>query len=256
MNRIAISRTRARVATRVAQAGCLALAAGAVGLLAIGPGSIPEPDQPEARAPEQPKAPPASAGDAEPPAIDLTLVAEAFQRGLPEPTKGQKTPVRPLGRVRSGSSPSNPSTEDDALAYLGSISIGSRRAALIRVAGRQRIVRPGARIDEQTTLLAIDADRIFIEDATGRHSVDQAPRSATLVSTAVAPPGSGSTPPRPGTDAARLRAEREAIANRTRQMTPEQRAEQIKRREKIRQAAQERLKRSRAGLPANRTNQN
>lgn len=97
----------------------------------------------------------------------------------------------------------------DRVRFLGMIQSGDRVSALVRVDGRQRIVSQGATVPPPegapdltpVTVRAITADRLVVEDASGRASLELTARrgpSVTLVGGGVVSPRNAAEPQDPG----------------------------------------------------------
>lgn len=97
----------------------------------------------------------------------------------------------------------------DRVRFLGMIQSGERVSALVRIDGRQRIVSQGATVPPPegapdltpVTVRAITADRLVVEDASGRASLDLTARrgpSVTLIGGGVVSPRNAAEPQDPG----------------------------------------------------------
>lgn len=173
MARMTVSSARARRYVRIAQMAGLALGVSAAALWALEVpglrGQLPAKPAvdvvPVAARPSQGAAQPVLDADG----VDglAERLNEAAKRPAPVVTQGDKAaePARPA---------------PSAWRYIAPLKMGKQLAAIVFADGKQRVLRPGAKVGG-TTLISVDDAKLVIEDATGRHDVPRGDKSGSHV---------------------------------------------------------------------------
>ncbi len=177
MSRLPVRQSVAERWTRVAFACALAAAVGTATIFMLPPPKAPEltglagtPMETPARKP--PRAPSAGVSTDWPgitasvqglrsPLIQLWLEEEAARKAALAAQTPDGEPATPF--TSGGFAP--------PWRYLGSISDGVQRLALVVINGRQRFVREGFRSEEGYRVVTIDPERLVIEQGSARHEV-------------------------------------------------------------------------------------
>jgi hypothetical protein len=163
MARMTVSSAKARRYVRIAQMAGLALGVSAAALWALEvpglrgqlPGKPPVDVVPVVSRPSQ------ASGQ---PVIDSDGV-DALAERLNEAAK------RPAAPVAQGDKPvETPRPAPTAWRYIAPLKMGKQLAAIVFADGKQRVLRPGAKVAD-TTLISVDERKLVIEDPTGRHDI-------------------------------------------------------------------------------------
>ena len=198
MGRVLLHRDRAKLWLRVTQVAAVVLLAGSVTALMrvdLRPPTLPEPgdERPgglgglggDGPGTDGVQTPPA--GQDEPLAAGIDIEGIAYRLNL--------TVVRApdAGGVEEPRDEPPPEVaEVDGWSFLGSIIEPTRRMALVKVNGVQRILAEGRTIQvngEDVTLVRVGAGAIVIEDATGRKRITRASRTGSVLSERTEPEG-------------------------------------------------------------------
>lgn len=221
-----VTRSTARKLTLVGQALAALLALGTVAIFALGlPEAAPvaEPDEPGPGAAPIDVPEPDAARDLFPDnaAVDFGAITDRISLVENAPrTDTPQTPVTPEGPGGEGpgeSSPAGSLTLSDRVKFLGVVTLGSRRAAMLRVDEQQRITSEGGavrgsdgsgrsfvhvvRVEDDRVLVRADDREVWIDrgEAEGKPAVtlvgpDAAPIAARPAATAGRPAVPGDVP--------------------------------------------------------------
>lgn len=198
MSRAPMDRGKARTYSHVAQAGLVVAAGAALTVAALGlpflraPGDPKSLTLPTVDLPQAPK----TADDPAKAPVDFSAVAQRLVLVSNSPRLPDATPTDTP--APTDSPPTTP--QGNQTRFLGVATIGTVRVALVHDGTRQRFVRLGDHIGDDT-VIAITDTKITLRGPTGERDLDLAPRTGPIVTKVAARVPGGQMPPGVGPNA-------------------------------------------------------